>query len=145
MQRKMTWIKPILPLLALSFLALFYWPDQPTFMPDKVWGTWKTTDPRYADRYLDISEAVFAIGQGEQRLQVFFFQRVDVKPDGRHERYTLYYRPDEKTGRPLQRFTFDFITTDEGPRIQLKHPKGIVWFRESDRHAVNPTRGLFKP
>ena len=137
MQRKMKWGKTILSLLALSTLALFCWPDQPTFMPEKVWGIWRTTDPRYAGRYLDISEAVFAIGQGKQRLQVFFFQRVDMKPNGPRERYTLYYRPDEQTRGPLQSFTFDFVTTDEGPGIQLNHPKNIMWFRENNRHAAD--------
>ena len=145
MQHKVKWIKAVLPLLALSALTLVYWPDQPTFMPEKVWGFWKTSDPRYADRYLDISEAIFAIGQGKQRLQVFFFRRVDMKPNGPHERYTLYYRPDEQTGSPLQSVTFDFITTDEGPRIQLNHPKNVVWFREGDRQTSGATRETARP
>jgi len=145
MQPKTKWIITILPFLALCALVLFYWPKQPSFMPEKVWGIWKTDDPRYADRYLDISEAVFAIGQGQQRLQVFFFRRVDIKIKGPHEHYTLYYRPDDRTGSPLQSFTFDFITTDEGPRIQLRNPKNIIWFRESDRQPTGATRETTTP
>jgi hypothetical protein len=145
MQHKMKWMKIILPLLALSALALLHWPDQPTFMPKKVWGIWKTTDPRYADRYLDISEAVFAIGQGEQRLQVFFFKRVDMTPNGPYERYTLYYRPNTHTSSPLQSFTFDFINTGEGPRIQLKNQKNIIWFREGERQATEAARETARP
>ena len=141
----MKWIKIILPLLALTALAFIYWPEPQSFMPEKVWGVWKTTVPRYAERYLDISEAVFAVGQGEQRLQVFFFQRVDVKPDGPRERYTLYYRPDNQTGGDLQSFSFDFITTDEGPRIQLKNQRDIAWFRESDPHTPGANRETTSP
>jgi hypothetical protein len=132
MPSKMKWIKTILPFLAICALALFYWPDQPTYMPEKVWGIWKTDDPRYAGRYLDISEAVFAIGQGRQRLQVFFFQHVDINLNGPHERYTLYYRPHERAKSSLQRFSFDFIATDAGPRIKLKNQKHILWYRETN-------------
>jgi hypothetical protein len=131
-QCMMKWIKITLPLLTISALMLRYWPNQPTYMPEKVWGIWKTADPRYADRYLDISEAVFAIGQGRQRLQVFFFRRVVMTPNGKNERYTLYYRPDERAKNPVQSLTFDYTITDEGPRIQLKHQRNIIWYRESD-------------
>lgn len=126
------WMNAILLFLTICALVLFYWPDQPTFMPEKTWGIWKTDDPHYADRYLDISEAVFAIGQGRQRLQVFFFRHVDIDLKGPHERYTLYYRPDERTASPLQHFSFDFVTTDAGPRIKLNNQKHIIWYREAD-------------
>jgi hypothetical protein len=141
----MKWIKVILPLLALSAVGLFYWPQRPTYLPEKLWGVWKTDNDRYADRYLDISEAIFTIGQGREHLQVFFFQRADMTPVGAHERHTIYYREHEGTKEPLQTFTFDFFTTDEGDRLQLKNQKDIIWYRDTNREPTVSRRETATP
>ena len=135
-----TWLKVILPLGVLLTPLLLYWPKPPSYLPEKLWGVWKTDHERYTDRYLDISEAIFTIGQGLEHLQVFFIQRVDRAPAATHERYTLYYHTREDAGEPLLTLAFDFFTTDEGDRIQLKNQKDILWYREADGAPVPSTK-----
>ena len=139
------WIIIAFPLLILVAVLALNWPGRPTHMPEKIWGVWRTDHPRYTDRYLDISEAIFTIGQGQERLQVFFFQRVEMTPVGSRERYTLYYHPDERSKSPLQTFSFDFFATDEAPRIQLINQKNVFWYREADRHSSDAATEAVTP
>lgn len=135
-------IKIIVPLLALLAVCLFYWPERPTYIPQKLWGIWQTDHERYAGRYLDISEAIFTIGQGQQQLQVFFIHRVKMDIVGHRERYTLFYRKHAKNQEPLQTFTFSYQKTQDGDRIQISNQGDILWHRTADhrRTAAAPGR-----
>jgi hypothetical protein len=138
----MKYIKVIAPILALLAVCLFYWPERPTYMPKKLWGIWQTDQERYAGRYLDISEAIFTIGQGQQQLQVFFIHQVKMDIVGPRERYTLFYREHAKNQEPLQTFTFFLQKTQEGDRIQMRNQGDILWHRTTDhrRTAAAPGR-----
>ena len=127
----MKYIKIIVPLLALLAAGLLYWPDQPSYIPKKLWGVWQTDHPNYAGRQLDISEAIFTIVQGQEKIQVFFIHRVKMELAGPRERYTLYYREHEKANEPLQTFTFYYDKTETGDRLQLKNQTQITWHRQA--------------
>ena len=128
----MKFIKIIVPLLALLAVGLLYWPNQPSYIPKKLWGVWQTDLERYAGRHLDISEAIFTIGQGQAKIQVFFIHQVKMDLAGPRERYTLFYREHEKTRAPLQTFTFYYDKTEAGDRLQLKNQENILWYRKTD-------------
>jgi len=128
----MKFIKIIVPLLALLAVGLLYWPNQPSYIPKKLWGVWQTDLERYAGRHLDISEAIFTIGQGQDHIQIFFIHQVKMALAGSRERYTLYYREQEKTQEPIQTFTFYYHKTEEGDRLQLKNQENILWYRKTD-------------
>jgi hypothetical protein len=138
----MKYTKIIVPLLALVAVCFLYWPDRPSYIPQKLWGVWQTDHERYAGRYLDISEAIFTIGQGQQQLQVFFIHQVKVDIIGHRERYTLFYREHAKNQEQLQSFTFFFQKTQEGDRIQMSNQGDILWHRKADhrRTAAPPGR-----
>jgi hypothetical protein len=138
----MKYTKIIVPLLALVAVCFLYWPDRPSYIPQKLWGVWQTDHERYAGRYLDISEAIFTIGQGQQQLQVFFIHQVKMDIIGHRERYTLFYREHAKNQEPLQSFTFFFQKTQEGDRIQMSNQGDILWHRTADhrRTAAPPGR-----
>lgn len=129
-------IKIIVPLLALLAAGLLYWPDRPSYIPKKLWGVWQTDHERYAGRHLDISEAIFTIGQGQEKIQVFFIHQVKMDQAGPRERYTLFYREHEKTSAPLQTFTFYYDKAEAGDRLQLKNQNNILWYRETDLHPA---------
>jgi lipopolysaccharide export LptBFGC system permease protein LptF len=99
---------PIKLFLLIAILAalIFHWPEPHSYIPAKLWGVWKTDQAKYTDRYLDISEAIFSLGQGQQRVQVYFIEQVDIASDGPQERYTIRYRDQEGGRAPLQTFTF---------------------------------------
>ena len=128
----MKFIKIMVPLLALLAVGLLYWPDRPSYIPQKLWGVWQTDHKRYAGRHLDISEAIFTIGQGQEKIQVFFIHKVKKTLEGQRERYTLYYREHEKAQEPLQTFTFYYRETEDGDRLQLKNQEEIIWYRKAD-------------
>jgi len=134
----MKYIKIVVPLFALLFVGLIYWPDQPSYIPKKLWGVWQTDHESYAGRYLDISEAIFTIGQGQENIQVFFIHQVKMDLEGPRERYTLYYRGHEKTQEPLQAFTLYYHKTKEGDRLQLKNQGSIFWYRKTDLEPAAP-------
>ena len=140
MTLQMKWIKAVLPLAALAVLGLYYWPSPPSYLPAKLWGVWKTDAAPYTDRYLDISEAIFTIGQGRERLQVLFLDHVVMKTDASKERYTLYYRASSSAKESIQAFRFDFFMTEAGPRIQLNNPKQVIWYHESKSAANSQDR-----
>ena len=135
-------IKIIVPLLALLAVCLFYGPERPTYIPQKLWGIWQADHERYAGRYLDISEAIFTIGQGQQQLQVFFIHQVKRDIAGHREHYTIIYREHAKNQAPLQTFTFFFQKTQDGDRIQMSNQGDILWYRTADhrRTAAAPGR-----
>jgi hypothetical protein len=121
----------LLALLALGLLSWLYWQHRPSYIPEKLWGVWKTDHDRYRDRHLDISEAIFTIGQGREKIQVFFVQRVDRAPVGGRERVTLYYLAPDEPVAPLQTFSFYYSRQDGKNCIQLTHQEDILWYRES--------------
>ena len=125
-------IKIIVPLLALLAVGLLYWPDQPSYIPKKLWGVWQTDHERYAGRHLDISEAIFTIGQGQEKIQIFFVHQAKKALVGQRERYTLYYRDQENPKDPLQTFTLYYHKTKDGDRLQLKNQEKIIWYRKAD-------------
>ena len=125
-------LKVIVPILALLAIVLFYWPEQPSYIPQKLWGVWQTDYDRYADRHLDISEAIFTIGQGQEKIQVFFIKQVKMTPAGQRERYTFHYRAHGETKDALQTFTFYYEKTDEDERLQLENQDDIHWYRVTD-------------
>ena len=125
-------IKVILAILALLAVCLVYWPDRKTYIPKKLWGVWQTDYKRYAGRHLDISEAIFTIGQGQEQIKIFFIQHVKTVLIGQRERYTLYFRENEAAKGPLQKFTFYYRKTEKGDRLQLKNQEIILWYRKAN-------------
>lgn len=128
-------IKISVPVLALLTLGLLYWlygQHRPSYIPEKLWGVWKTEHDRYRDRHLDISEAIFTIGHGQAKIQVFFVQRVDRAPAGRREHVTLYYRAPDAPVAPLQTFSFYYSRQDGKDCIQLTHQEDILWYRKGE-------------
>ena len=121
----------ILVLLAVGTLCWLYWPAPPSYIPEHLRGVWKTDHPRYADRYLDISEAIFTIGQGDQRLEVLFVRQVERKTVGALEQYTLHYADAERARGALATFSFLTESTEDGLRLQLINQRDIAWFRET--------------
>ena len=124
--------KIILPLIIIAAVGVINWPAPRSYIPEKLWGVWKTGHDRYADRYLDISEAIFTLGQGQDNLKVLFVQRVESGPAGEQERFTLHYRDHEDSRAPLQRFTFYYLPEDTESRIVLKNQPSIFWYRETE-------------
>ena len=136
----MKFIKIIVPLLILLAVGLLHWPDQPSYIPQKLWGVWQTDNEEYAGRYLDISEAIFTIGQGREKNQVYFIHQVKMDIAGPRERYILFYREHKKNKEPLQTFTFFFHRTKEGDHLQLSNQGDVFWHRAADhrRTAAGP-------
>ncbi len=133
----------MIALIAFAALVYVYWPEKQSFIPQKLWGVWKTDHERYAGRYLDISEAIFTIGQGQDTMQVLFVRRVETAPAGEWVRYTLYYHDQEEDDAPLQTFAFLFQHHSEGRRIKLKNPKNMIWHpvrddAEEDKVTASP-------
>lgn len=127
-------------LLALLAGGLIGGPRPPGTTPAPLWGVWQTDHDPYAGRYIDISAALFSIGQGGGRIQVGFIERVEMADEGTRARYTLHFRAhEEDQGAP--EVVVLYLQEEGGQvRLQLKNQPGIHWYREAGQDlAVWPS------
>jgi hypothetical protein len=130
-------------LLALLVMGLIYGPRPPSYMPEKLWGVWKTDHERYVGRYIDISGALFCVGQGGERIQVGFVERVEMASEAGGERYSLYFRPHSEDQAPLDELVFYLREEGGRSRIQLKSQPSVGWYREAGQEpAILPAGSL---
>jgi hypothetical protein len=132
-------------LLALLAGGLVCGPRPPGTTPAPLRGVWITDHDPYAGRYIDISAALFSIGQGGGRIQVGFIERVEMADEGTRARYTLHFRaPAENQDAPD--VVVLYLQEEGGQvRLQLKNQPGIHWHREADRELAAWPSGSFGP
>jgi hypothetical protein len=117
-----------IPLLLL-LVCLACSRDNPKILPDKLNGFWTTDDPRYQDRFLELSKVYVIIGVGRHQVpSVQVVDRIEAVQAGKETTYTIY--SDDLQGVSYQ-LSFQFNPVNGG-EIQLKNQKGIVWKRHAD-------------
>ena len=98
--------------------------------PDDVMGVWKTSSPKYADRYFEITKERITFGIGEGNFEIYFIKKIRMKqfPQDKSRLYTIYYE-DDKGGE----YTFAFYYYHEnGGVIRLKNQREIEWKKDQD-------------
>jgi len=92
----------------------------------ELFGRWTTQDPRYADRFLDISATEIGFGQGEEgearhRISQVLLERRD---DGSH-RYVVRYYFDDKREQEL-----DLLVLAGRGELRLETLPEVRWVPE---------------
>lgn len=119
MQSCRIWIHPFL-------LAALLGCSQGDSLPEELFGVWKTSAPKYADRYFEFTrDHKFILGVGEGRVLVNPITGIEKEPVP-SKLYTVFYVGDE--GQDLI-FAFYYDPTNEGT-IQSQNQRHIDWKRE---------------
>jgi hypothetical protein len=107
--------------LAMSFflLALIFFAgcQRDVVVPQHLIGEWKTTAPKYADRYLKLSEQTVTFGIGEGQEAAHNIDKIKSEQRDSTTVYTFYYRDAEGQKDSL---TVTY-RPDDGGTLQIKN------------------------
>ncbi len=114
-------------LLALLAAALYtsLAPDRTTVLPDEIVGTWRTTDPRYAETILDIGKTSLVFGTVDNSSTSHTIERVEQEDFDLAKLYTVHYR--DEGG--LNELSFFYVPVDG--LIRFKNQRSLAWRRAS--------------
>jgi hypothetical protein len=96
--------------------------------PEDLIGQWTTSEPRYQDRFFEITKETLAYGLGGGKIDVYFISSMKESLEGNNILYTINYKNTDGL-----KFTQSFYYHPEnGGSIQLKHQEHIKWTKEKD-------------
>jgi hypothetical protein len=124
---KPIWVWILIGIVALiAFFALL--PPKPSPLPDELVGVWKTSDPKYSDRYLDLSKASIIFGTGKETIDANFISNVEKLPGDGAILYTVHFHHLEG---PEDKVSFYYAARNDGI-IWFKNQGHVVWSKEKD-------------
>jgi len=109
------------------------------FIPDNLVGVWRTDDPRYRGRSLELAKDSAVIGTGTDKPSIELIDSVTIRPASEETTYSIQCRTADGTRHLL---TLSFRANGDG-EVRLLHPQNIVWKRRLDPDL--PSRGKASP
>lgn len=128
-------IKPYWPVLVgvillTSFIATAFQKDETVSLPKKLMGEWKTTYPKYADRFFALEKRLITIGTAKDDFEVFIISDIQMNEGRRGDSYTLTYF--DTIGIKYE-FTFHYFPDEvEGGAIRIKNRNETVWVKKKN-------------
>ena len=116
------WVVGIL--LALLILGVTASP-KPDQVPPELQGVWKTNDPRYNDRSLEISAVHLSLGTGEGTSTSGFIRHVKIEHPGGESLIVITYTNSDGEN------TLSLLYDASAQVIHLKSQPAIAWTKES--------------
>jgi hypothetical protein len=102
----------------ITLIVLILVGCQQTFsIPHHLIGVWKTSSPRFEDRYLKITEDMLIFGVGNGNEISHYIQKIKIKQENNQTLYTFHYKDAEDEKWTLI-FTYN---PDLGGSITLKN------------------------
>ena len=96
-------------------------------VPEKLLGVWKTSHPKYADRFFEIKKDFIIFGTGGESFELHALADIHESWEGKSILYTISHLNHEG-----QRYTFAFYyNPDDGGTIRFKNQPNIVWTKET--------------
>lgn len=124
---KHKWI--LIPAFILVAVAIFmFLPKKNKELPENLMGRWTTSEPKYIDRYFELTKTTFTYGLGENKENVYIISSIEKSMEGNKTLYTISYK--DPAGLVLTR-SFYFESVDGGV-IKFKNQKKIEWTKEED-------------
>jgi len=95
-------------------------------VPPELVGTWKTSNPDYKDRSLEIGSESLSFYTGRGTQYTGFIDHIESDTDKNGMFYTIYYVVDgNKTQMSL------YYNSADGGTLQFKNQLNMVWKKES--------------
>jgi len=95
--------------------------EREVIFPQHLIGVWKTSAPKYADRYMKISQHTVVYGIGKPEEVSHTIDRIGIKQGGDGTVYTFYLR-DAEGEKDTLTLTY---RPDSGGTLQIKNSKEI--------------------
>jgi len=111
-------------LLTLLILGVTVVP-KPEQVPAELQGVWKTNDPKYSDRSLEISSVHLNLGTGEGTSTTGFIRHVKIENPGADSLVVITYTNSD--GENTLYLLYDATTQ----AIHFKNQPGVAWRKES--------------
>ena len=124
---KHKWI--IISVFILIIVSIFiFYSKEDGGVPDSLIGRWTTSESRYKDRFLELSDATFTYGLGEDKEDVYFISSIEKNIQDNNTLYTINYSNID--GLEYTR-SFYYYPANGGV-IKFKNQKHIKWTKEKD-------------
>jgi hypothetical protein len=97
----------------------------PVPLPPHLVGVWRTSEPKYADRFVEISDHTVVFGTGGGTRTIHAISHVSFVDERGRLLYTVWYwdgPPDDRVGQ-----TLSFYYDPEPRVIRLKNQQDIAW------------------
>jgi hypothetical protein len=120
---KLRWILIGIVIL-VAFFALL--PSKPTPLPEELVGVWKTSNPKYADRYLSLTRATIIFGTSKGTIDLNFISNVEKTLQDKAILYTVYFHRSEGEEDNVS-FYYD---PKNGGIIKFKNQTHIAWIKD---------------
>lgn len=90
-------------------------------IPPKLTGTWKTTNPRYAGRFMKITKNEIWLGIGENQVNKYAIKKIKKENKG----YKIFFCVIQCKNNAGDQFNFSFIYDSANTTIKFAHQAGI--------------------
>ncbi len=108
--------------------------DEPDPLPDALVGRWVTEEPKYADRFFELTKNVVVFGKGYEYLDIRRIRRVVESQTSGGALYSITYANDK--GKEY-RFSFYYEPKDGGV-IRFKNQMQIKWTKGGNLYEGAP-------
>jgi hypothetical protein len=99
--------------------------EKKTDVPELLIGKWTTSEPRYHDRFIEITKETLVYGLGGDKEDVYPISGITKDLKGDNILYTISF--ESKDGHKFTR-SFYYAPCDGG-RISLKHEENVAWHK----------------
>jgi hypothetical protein len=94
-------------------------------LPENFAGKWTTLDPRYADRYFELTKTTLTYGLGDGKEDIYQVSGVKKIIEDNNILYTIYYKNED--GLKFTR-SFYYEPANDG-KIRFKNQEEIAWIQ----------------
>jgi hypothetical protein len=119
----------VLGILLIGSVAFFIFSDDDSVeIPEKLFGCWETDEPKYADRFFELTqyEAIFGIGNG--RTAEYAIETIRGAIEDSNIIYKITFIDDEGVEYSQ---SVHFSESDEDLLI-FKNQNGIEWYKQTE-------------
>jgi len=109
-------------------------PERKIIVPDHLVGLWKTSAPKYADRYFEFTKKMLIFKVGEEEIAIHQIKDFEKFGDGEDTRYTITYL--SLGGK--YKFSFSYDPANDG-LITIANQKGVQWTRKEEVKGESKT------
>ena len=115
-------------LIALLMLPVLFGcgPEKTKTIPEELLGTWKTSELKYADTFIELARDTIIFGLAEGPPKVHPVLAVEKSRENGNLLYTIWYQDEE---RERYKFSFYYDPAGEGT-LQWKNQPGIAWTKQ---------------
>ncbi len=124
---KHKWI--IISVVSLIIVSIFiFHPKQDEDLSESLIGRWTTSEPRYKDRFFELSKETFTYGLGEDKIDVHVISSIEKGVQDNNTLYTINYH--NLDGLEYTRSFYYFPAN--GGVITFKNQKDVKWIKKKD-------------